>query len=34
MSVDVKHGFKPEYEIIKGKEKIVQELTSLKADKK
>ena len=29
LSVDVKHDFKPKYEIIKGKEKLVDELKEL-----
>lgn len=35
LSVDIKHEFKPKYEVIKGKEKLVEELTKLagKSDK-
>ena len=29
LSVDIKHDFKPKYEVIKGKEKLVEELTGL-----
>ncbi|MFQ9952753.1 MAG: type I DNA topoisomerase, partial [Clostridium sp.] len=29
LSVDIKHNFKPKYEVIKGKEKLVEELTKM-----